>query len=141
MFSKLKRLLCGASTSSNSLFTMRVYRHNYEWVFDNAAVGLDKEPFVAGADEVFDEIARDHYNTQDIDEDTKIDIVFADFEFPGFDHACEHLGKQHNGNTYTMVVSSIELLRGHLLWLCPALLKYYNKPPRRIYMSVSKVSR
>jgi hypothetical protein len=38
----------------NSIFVIRPYRWNGMWVFDDARVGLDKEPFVAGADTMID---------------------------------------------------------------------------------------
>ena len=35
---------------NNSIFVIRPYKSNGMWVFDDERVGLDKEPFVAGAD-------------------------------------------------------------------------------------------
>ena len=33
----------------NSIFVIKPYKWNGMWVFDDERVGLDKEPFVAGA--------------------------------------------------------------------------------------------
>ena len=39
---------------NNSIFVIRPYKWNGMWVFDDERVGLDKEPFVAGADTMID---------------------------------------------------------------------------------------
>ncbi len=38
----------------NSIFVINPYKWNGMWVFDDERVGLDKEPFVAGADTMID---------------------------------------------------------------------------------------
>ena len=38
----------------NSIFVIKPYKWNGMWVFDDERVGLDKEPFVAGADTMID---------------------------------------------------------------------------------------
>ena len=38
----------------NSIFVIRPYKWQGMWVFDDERVGLDKEPFVAGADTMID---------------------------------------------------------------------------------------
>lgn len=141
MFSKLKRRLFGKHTNDNSLFTMRVYRHEGMWVFDNPAVDLIKEPFVAGADTIFDEIAYGYDKQFETSDKIKIDIVFSSKEFPGWEHMCEHTGKQYDGNTYVMCATTIPTLKNHDLWLCPALLKYFSTPPRTLFMSVTQTTK
>ena len=37
--------------SQNSILSIHPYYHNGLWVFDDDRVGLEKEPFVSGADE------------------------------------------------------------------------------------------
>jgi len=39
---------------NNSIFVIKPYKWNGMWVFDDERVGLDKEPFVAGADTMID---------------------------------------------------------------------------------------
>ena len=39
---------------NNSIFTIRPYKRRGRWVFDDARVGLVKEPFVRGADTMID---------------------------------------------------------------------------------------
>ena len=139
MFSKLKRRLFGKprtititqDTPDNALYTMRVYRHDGMWVFDNPAADLIKEPFVAGADTVFDEIAYGYDKKFETSDTIKIDILFSSNQFPGWEHMCEHTGKQYDGNTYVMCATDIPTLKNHDLWLCPALFKYFPTPPHR----------
>ena len=38
----------------NSIFVIKPYKWNGMWVFDDERVGLDKKPFVAGADTMID---------------------------------------------------------------------------------------
>jgi hypothetical protein len=38
----------------NSIFVIRPHKWNGMWVFDDERVGLDREPFVAGADTMID---------------------------------------------------------------------------------------
>lgn len=126
---------------TNSIFTMRVYRHQGMWVFDNPAVGLVKEPFVAGADTVFDHIAFDKYGEVYPADDVTIDIVFSDQPFPGWHVMAEHMGPHLSGDNYNIVATEFDLLEDHDLWLCPALRKYYADAPDKIFMRVSKISK
>lgn len=42
--------------NANSLFVLRPYRYQGSWVFDDPAVGLEREPFVFGIDEMIDRL-------------------------------------------------------------------------------------
>ncbi len=43
----------------NVLSIIHPYKHNGTWVFDDERVGLDKEPFVSGADVIIDRLTCD----------------------------------------------------------------------------------
>ena len=133
---KLKRKL-SKQPIDNSIYTMRVYRHESAWVFDHYGLGLIKEPFVAGADEIFDEIA--HLRAVDPSR-ARIDILFSDVQFPGWQILAEHLGPSMGGDDYHIISSEFETLDTHEFWLCPALLKYFHEAPNRIFMKVTNVS-
>ena len=47
----------------NSIFLIVPYRHAGTWVFDDAARGLDKEPFVSGADAMIDHLVASILNS------------------------------------------------------------------------------
>ena len=125
--------------SSNSIHTMHVYRHHNIWVFDNPSVGLVKEPFVAGADEVFDYIAKAHCGLDTPEDNLYMDILFASTDFPGRQLWAGWVGSSVGGNDYKVLNSDFAPLINHNLWLCPALLKYYRKAPMDIYMKVVKI--
>lgn len=124
---------------TNSIHTMRVYRHNNSWVFDNPNVGLVKEPFVAGADEVFDHIAELHCGLDTPEDNLYIDIQFASIDFPGRQLWMGWESASLGGNDYRVVDCDFKYLVNHELWLCPALLKYYRRAPENVYMKVVKI--
>ena len=137
LFRKLLRRLRPHKVD-NSIYTMRVYYDEGSWVFDNPSVGLYREPFVAGADEIFDEIIRVR-GVADRDH-ARVDIVFSDVQFPGWELLAQHRGNSMGGDDYSVIASEYEMLEDHDFWLCPALLKYYSDAPNRIFMRVTKVS-
>lgn len=133
-----RRFVC-SPTPKNSIYTMSVYRHNSTWVFDNPSAGLIKEPFVEGADEVFDLLVEDYYKIATIEEGMYVDILFSSGEFPSWELLAQWEGKSWGGNNYSVVASKNEHLLAHELWLCPALLKYFRYAPSHIYMKVIKI--
>jgi hypothetical protein len=42
--------------TTNSLFVLQPYRYQSSWVFDDPRVGLEREPFVFGIDEMIDRL-------------------------------------------------------------------------------------
>jgi hypothetical protein len=57
-------------------------------------------------------------------------VLFSDSEFPGYDTVLTWVGAFGDGNWY---VDRDTKLMG---WLCPALLKYYEAAPRKIYLQI-----
>jgi hypothetical protein len=47
----------------NSIFLIVPYRHAGAWVFDDAPRGLQKEPFVSGADTMIDRLVASVLNS------------------------------------------------------------------------------
>src|SRR6266550_2249033 len=97
----------------NSLFVIAPYKYEGIWVFDDPAVGLSKEPFIAGID-------------------TMIDKVVAGI--PNADNKLEWRRGESGGNWY---YSDQFKMEG---WLCPALLKYFPSAPQEIYVKVKPKS-
>ncbi len=115
------------SQAANSIKTILTYNWYGAWVFDDEAVDLHREPFVAGADTLISRMA---------DGSDKVILIFADVQFPGYDlevGLVETIGDGTGGSTYYCK----EL--DHELWLCPALLKYFEKPPQRIWVKFKPV--
>ena len=115
-------------SKSNKLYMIEPYRHSGQWVFDDSDVGLVKEPFVAGADTLMDEIENEY------GED--FTLIFSDSQFPNWSVDLKkmtwaNLNNAIGSGTYYYVP------RYNLkAWLCDALKLYYPKPPRNIYAQV-----
>ena len=138
MFSFLTTLLARyrGSKSSNSIYTLDAYRHAGMWVFDDDAVGLIKEPFVSGADILFDHLSGRHIDGTN----TRVSIAFSTTPIPGHDvHAAMTGADGYGGHFY-----KVEKFEGDddmvafPFWLCPALLKYYDTAPSDIYIKIAQ---
>jgi hypothetical protein len=101
------------------------YSHEGMWVFDDAAVGLVKEPFVSGADLIIDRLAE-----QVPDARNGFILIFSELPFPGHQVSLEWLREECGGNVYRC--NELDMVG----WLCPALLKYFNDAPRELYAEV-----
>jgi len=109
----------------NQIMVINPYKYHGQWVFDDEAKELDKEPFVAGADTLLDILTNNASNCQ---------IVFSKDEFPDYDLKVEKVGPgMGNGTDYKFYFNNGQQ---HWLWLCPALLKYFNDPPQTIYFKL-----
>jgi hypothetical protein len=109
----------------NSLFVIAPYKYQGMWVFDDPAVGLTKEPFIAGIDTMIDRITADLPNAEG-----GFRAVFSARPFPGAQHKLEWKRGESGGNWY---YSDDYKMEG---WLCPALFKYFPDAPREIYIRV-----
>ena len=92
------------------------------WVFDDPAVGLRQETFVSGADAIIDRFVQ-----QIPDAESGFTLVFSAQPFPGFQAEFEWRREEFKGNWYYCPTLKREG------WLCPALLKYFDCAPKRIY--------
>ncbi len=106
----------------NSIFVIHPYKYKGIWVFDDAKVGLAREPFISGANDIIEEIVSNIPNAN-----KGFNLIFSATPFPGhqvkFEWCCEEFG----GNWYYCKEVA---MKG---WLCPALLKYFEKAPSIIY--------
>lgn len=106
----------------NSILVIHPYKHEGVWVFDDARVGLVQEPFVAGADTVIDRMV-EHIP----DAAAGVTILFAARAFPGSQHEFVWRREELGGNWYFSPQFGLEG------WLCPALFKYFETAPERIF--------
>ena len=111
----------------NSLMAIHPYKVNGTWVFDDPTVGLTQEPFVSGADVLIDRMVA-HIP----DAESGMTLVFSGSPFPGYQHEFRKLREEHGGNWYQ---SDEYQLEG---WLCPALFKYFDEAPDRLYVQVKE---
>src|SRR5262245_53169860 len=109
--------------SMNSINLISPYRYEGMWVFDDPRVGLDKEPFVSGADTMIDVLVAN------IPLAAKgFRLLFSATPFPGYSVKLDWRQEDYCGNWY---FSSEFKMEG---WLCPALFKYFEKAPKEIYV-------
>jgi hypothetical protein len=107
----------------NSLFVIAPYKYEGMWVFDDPAVGLAREPFIAGIDSMIDKMVAEIPNAQ-----RGFRAIFSASPFPGADYKLEWRRQEGGGNWYYNDRFKMEG------WLCPALFKYFAEAPREIYV-------
>jgi hypothetical protein len=111
---------------SNSIFTISPYRLGGALVFDDPAVDLRAEPFVAGADTALDLLAERVLGSRR----DRFTVVFSADWFPGSQAAMQRLHPEGGGTWYRFEDAGIDG------WLCPALFKYFAVAPERIYLEI-----
>jgi len=109
----------------NAIRVIHPYKHQGLWVFDDPAVGLLREPFVAGADVLIDRMVEGIPNAA-----AGVTILFSQQRFPGSQHEFEWRREDMGGNWYFSPQFGLEG------WLCPALFKYFETTPERIFAQV-----
>jgi hypothetical protein len=108
----------------NAINLIAPYKHLGMWVFDDERVGLVKEPFVAGADTMIDRVVAEIPNAA-----KGFVLIFSSSPFPGHQYRLDWLRTDPDGgNWYRWEESKIDG------WLCPALFKYFEEAPKRIYV-------
>ena len=119
----------------NAIFVIKPYKWNGMWVFDDERVGLDKEPFVAGADAMID-TAVELKGLSNADEGFL--MIFSAGPFPDADFEIEWVREDCDGNVYKArfdVEGEVREMEG---WLCPALNLYYPEAPKKLYVQLRK---
>lgn len=111
------------STDMNAINLICPYRYEGMWVFDDPRVGLDKEPFVSGADILIDRLVADIPHPE-----RGFRLLFSSTPFPGYTARLEWRREEMGGNWY---YSPDYQMEG---WLCPALFRYFEAAPKEIYV-------
>jgi hypothetical protein len=106
----------------NTIGVIIPYKYAGMWVFDDPAVGLSREPFVAGIDTMIDRLVASIPNAEQ-----GFRLVFSATPFPGHNVKLEWRREEASGNWYFCQQFGIEG------WLCPALFKYFDKTPPELY--------
>jgi hypothetical protein len=113
----------------NSILVIAPYRYNGTWVFDDPRFGLVREPFVAGVPEMIDVLVADIP-----DADKGFRLTFSSRKFPGFQRKLDWVRGDMDGNYYKIDNPPMEG------WICPAMFKYYDKPPAELYVKAEPIS-
>jgi hypothetical protein len=113
----------------NQITIIKPYRWQGVWVFDDERVGLNKEPFVGGADSIIDAAVALKGIAH---ADRGFLLLFSAEPFPGADMQLEWVREESGGNVYRW--------QDREGWLCPALLRYFDSPPERIFVQVKEAA-
>ncbi len=114
-------------TSGNSIFIIQPYWHSGTWVFDDPARGLVREPFVSGVPEVLTDAVAHIPNAK-----KGFRLLFAPQKFPGAEHEFVRTRTEYSGTWY-------KAEDGREGWLCPALFKYFDAAPERIFIRAEPI--
>jgi hypothetical protein len=124
-FALLSRSYPEKRNEMNSLMVIAPYKYEGLWVFNDPAVELNQEPFIAGIDTLIDK-ATAHIP----DAEHGFRAIFSAAPFPGASFKLEWRRADSGGNWYYSPEFEQEG------WLCPALFKYFVSAPRAIYVKV-----
>ena len=108
----------------NSIMAIYPYKDSGLWVFDDERAGLEKEPFISGADTLIDR-ALEAVGIKGGESGFR--LVFSSGEFPGYNFVFGWVREGEGGNWYRSEDFDMEG------WLCPALLQYFDAAPMRIF--------
>jgi hypothetical protein len=92
--------------NANSLFVLRPNRYQSSWVFDDPAVGLEREPFVLGIDEMIDRLVAAIPQAEQ-----GFRLIFSPQAFPGYAAKFEWRREEAGGNWYRVLLTGIWLMR------------------------------
>ena len=107
---------------ANTIMVISPYRYSGTWVFDDPSKGLEKEPFVAGVPAMISNLTRPIPNAW-----KGFRLLFSALPFPGAQAELEWVNEESGGNWYRLVGT------GEEGWLCPAMFKYFDSTPGKIY--------
>ncbi len=115
---------------SNAIMVVAPYWYNGTWVFDDEAVNLKREPFVAGVPEMIDVLVKDIPDSKD-----GFRLLFSANAFPGHQKKLTWLRGDSGGNYYRLDDPPMEG------WICPAMFRYYKTPPQALYVKAEAMRR
>jgi hypothetical protein len=112
---------------SNALMMIVPYKDGGTWVFDDARVGLEREPFISGIPEMIDGLVKDIPGA-----DKGFRLIFSTKDFPGSTLKLDWRREEKGGNWYYCEQYQKEG------WLCPGLFRYYKGAPKEIFVKAEK---
>ena len=107
----------------NAIGIIAPYRYHGAWVFDDDAVGLRREPFVAGVPAMIDALVKDVP-----DAPNGFRLLFSANPFPGSQKKLTWTRGDSLGNYYKLDDPPLEG------WICPAMFRYFKEPPKTLYV-------
>jgi hypothetical protein len=113
---------------ANAIMVIAPYWYNGTWVFDDPAVGLKREPFVAGVPEMINLLVRDIPDAKQ-----GFRLTFSANPFPTYQKKLTWLRGDGTGNFYKLDDPPVEG------WICPAMFKYYTTPPQNFFVQADAI--
>ena len=108
--------------NDNSVMVIHPYLHKGTWVFDDEDKGLAREPFIAGIDTMLSNIVE----MKGLDKNG-FSVLFSGSFLPDAHMTLDWLRADGGGNWYSCPEHGMEG------WLCPALYKYFEEAPKKIW--------
>ena len=105
--------------------------YNFEgiWLFDDYEKDVLGEPFVEGSSEIiFSLMAISGISSN------KLVMTFSDIPFTGYQDVLSWKDSREC-KTWNLYESKILKMEG---WLCPVLLKYFDTPPKKLYVEMAE---
>ena len=130
MWTYLAGVASPVAPSSNAIMVIAPYDYDGTWVFDDAAAGLVREPFVAGVPEMIDVLVKDIPDAK-----RGFRLLFSANPFPSHEKKLTWLRGDSQGSYYRLDDPPMEG------WICPAMFKYYRSPPQHIYVKAEPLRR
>jgi hypothetical protein len=119
----------GRTSPSNAIIVIHPYQPNGIWMFDDARLGILQEPFFSGADVIMNHLAADIPRATN-----GFTLIFSASPFPGYQYEFERRREEFGGHWYFSPDYNIEG------WLCPALFKYFEDAPPRLFVQAKRGS-
>jgi hypothetical protein len=113
--------------NKNTLYAISPYLAGGQWQFDDPSRELYGEALVAGIPEIIQKVCKE----KGIQNPEKgFSVVFSSKKFPGADCVLQRVRGESGGNWYKLEGTNMEG------WLCPALFKYFENAPSKLYIQV-----
>jgi len=116
----------------NALHQLTAYRKNGLWMFDDPLKNIFEEPFVAGADVMFDLMSGRNKNAKI----NHCQVVFGPTPIPEADVHVELSRPDGFDGHFYVVKKFVPDVEGFQFWLCPALLAFFPKAPQDLFVKV-----
>jgi hypothetical protein len=141
----------------SNIMKLYPYQSGANWVFDDKAAGLKAEPFVLGASEMITKLLEAKKMLQDGKLRGRVDafeLTFSATVFDGFDVRLRQISKYDGARRFNIRTNNLprqgtwydaivpyEDKSGPLMtcWLCPALLCYFQFPPKELFVGAAKM--
>lgn len=115
---------------SNQIMVIFPYLYEGTWVFDDPEKNLEKEPFVCGIPEMINIMTKNIANAK-----YGFKMLFSFAPFPGYQAELVYSREEYGGNWYYWEKYNLEG------WLCPAMFKYFENTPNKIYCKAEKIEK